>query len=219
MKQVNQLLKRNHKNPYFLFEENGAQINPSLAFIFCFFCRRTTITCVFTLALFSWMRFLFCFYFLLLFSSYSLHLSFLFSSWASFFLLSSQLWRFYFECHALDPGHIVLFTFSFGVICTWLYDSQTCWRLSNTNFLRCVRIKYLGFSDYKRFSREFFKHAKQRWCCTMHIATYMCYVHRLNVHKHRMQMLAHSQRQWLRSRNIQTNTQKLYIYTAIAIVG
>lgn len=130
----------------FVRGKRSTQINPTLSFL------RGTITCVFTLALFSR------FYFILLFR---FGLFFCFQFW--FFFCCS-----FFVCFFVlffDP----VTWFSTLLYLTWCYMYLALWplnvpcvKIQKTLLLRCVRVRNLYCSDYKWFSREFLKHATAR---------------------------------------------------------
>lgn len=93
----------------FVRGKRSTQINPTLSFL------RGTITCVFTLALFSRFYFILLFRFGLffLFSVLVLFLLFFFCSLLCFVFLIPSL-------------GLVLFYIWLGAICTWLCDRLTC---------------------------------------------------------------------------------------------
>lgn len=93
----------------FVRGKRSTQINPTLSFL------RGTITCVFTLALFSR------FYFILLFR---FGLFFCFQFW--FFFCCSFFVRFFVLFFLIPSLGLVLFYIWLGAICTWLCDRLTC---------------------------------------------------------------------------------------------
>lgn len=180
------ITKTESQNPYFLFctEERKKQrkvahtnTQQSMHCLLLLFIRSSSnhdITCVFTLALFSW------FYFILLFLfAFFTFVLFIFdfqSCWFCFSFVFSLFWS----------RHFVHFVVVVVVVFFVLYNAAL-WPLNVLRkklLLRCVRIKYLYCSDYKWFSREFLKH-KTMW--QRQLFTILHYRHmyryiRLNVH-------------------------------------
>lgn len=92
----------------FVRGKRSTQINPTLSFL------RGTITCVFTLALFSR------FYFILLFR-FGLFFVFSSGSFSVVLFLFASLF-----CFLIPSLGLVLFYIWLGAICTWLCDRLTC---------------------------------------------------------------------------------------------